>query len=150
MLGDAYAALSRFADAAKQYRHSGLTAKLASALFRAADYPAAAEAARDLESAEGRFVYGASLLNMQRPEEALAALEAALKLDPKLLPAHAAAGQALLMLGRPDDAIPHLEAAAAMDEDGSVHFQLAQAYRSTGQAQKAAEAAKKHRELAAR
>jgi tetratricopeptide (TPR) repeat protein len=147
MLGDAYMAVSRFVDAAKQFRAARLSAKLASALFRAADYTAAAEVARDLDSAEGRFLYGASLLNLQRPEEALPVLEAALRLDPKILPAHAAAGKALLMLGKPREAIPHLEAAAPADEDGSVHFQLAQAYRATGQPDRAAQAAAKHRAL---
>ena len=34
--------------------------------------------------------------------------------------------------------MPHLEAALPTDEDGSLHFQLARAYRETGRADQAA------------
>ena len=38
---------------------------------------------------------------------------------------------------RPSAPIPHLEAALPTDEDGSLHFQLARAYRETGRAEQA-------------
>jgi tetratricopeptide (TPR) repeat protein len=146
-------ARGQFRQAAEQWREAAainpaLRPRLVRALFQAADYAAVLEAAPEPDSAELHFLHGASLVNLQRPEEGIAALETALRLDPKLTPAHAAAGHAYLQLGNPRKAIPHLEAAAADDRDGSVHFQLAQAYRAAGDRERAAKAAARHRELA--
>src|SRR5205823_13709069 len=40
---------------------------------------------------------------------------------------------ALPISGRVMDAIPHLKAALPTDDDGSLHYQLAQAYQASGQ-----------------
>jgi hypothetical protein len=38
-----------------------------------------------------------------------------------------------MQLGQDAAAVPHLKAALPIDEDGSLHYQLGQAYRTTGQ-----------------
>ncbi len=142
----------QFRQAAGRWREAAainpaLKPRLANALFRAADYAAVLEVVVP-DSAESWFLRGASLVNLQRPEKGIRDLEKALDLDPKLTPAHAAAGQAYLQMGKAAQAIPHLEAAAATDRDGTVHYQLAQAYRETGDRARAAKAAARYRELA--
>jgi len=106
---------------------------LGEALFRSRDYPAAMAALQPLlggesDGAEAKFLYGASLLNLQQPVDAIPLLRAAIARDPGLLPARAALGQALLQTGNAPDAIPLLEAALSVDQDGSIHFQLFRAY----------------------
>jgi tetratricopeptide (TPR) repeat protein len=83
---------------------------------------------RDLQ-----FLCGASLLNLDQPENAIPFFETAARLDPPFLPAHAALGHALLLAGKAADAIPHLQAALPSDEDATIHFQLLRAYQLTGQ-----------------
>jgi len=57
--------------------------------------------------------------------------------DPNVLRARAQHGRAYAEDGQASRAIPHLEAALPTDEDGSLHFQLARAYRESGQAEQA-------------
>jgi tetratricopeptide (TPR) repeat protein len=107
------------------------------ALLRSRDYPPAQALAGDLlkaepHSAEVNFLYGATLLNLQRPAEAIPYLRSATT-NSRFLPAEAALGQALLQTGQARKAIPHLEAGLATDEDGDTHFQLVRAYQITGQ-----------------
>jgi predicted Zn-dependent protease len=108
---------------------------LAWSLFRSRDYEAAMVNLKPLlgvgASAETQFLYGASLLNLQKPEEAMSYLRAALVIDLRLLPAKAALGQALLQTGKAEEAIPLLKSALSVDQDGSVHFQLFRAYQLT-------------------
>jgi predicted Zn-dependent protease len=79
------------------------------------------------------YLVGETLVDLQRVEEAIPLLNRALAHNPKLLAAHKALARAFLAAGRPADAIPHLQAALAMDEDGSLHYQLASAYQASGQ-----------------
>ena len=75
---------------------------LAWSLFRNRDYDATLETLKPLlpaPTADVRFLYGASLLNLQRPSEAIPHLRSALAINPGLLPASAALGQALLQTG---------------------------------------------------
>lgn len=118
---------------------------LAWALYRSIDCERALPVLTDLlkarpDSSELNFLYGANLLILQRPEQAVSYLETAVRLDPQFLPGRAALGQALLLVGRAKDAIPHLKAALADDEDASVRFQLLRAYQLTGQEDLAREA----------
>ena len=53
--------------------------------------------------------------------------------DPKSLAVHKSLARADLAAGRVMDAIPHLKAALPTDDDGSLHYQLAQAYQASGQ-----------------
>jgi protein O-GlcNAc transferase len=84
-------------------------------------------------SAELNYLVGETLLDLQRVEEAIPLLKRALAHDPKLLAAHKALARAFLAAGGPAEAIPHLQAALSTDEDGSLHYQLASAYRASGQ-----------------
>jgi tetratricopeptide (TPR) repeat protein len=85
------------------------------------------------KSAETQFLYGDTLLQAQKPEKAIPFLEAAARANPGVLPGRAALAPAYLQVGRQADAIPHLKAALEIDEDGSLHYQLARAYQATGQ-----------------
>ena len=60
-------------------------------------------------------------------------LKDVLRKQPKLLPAHAGLGRAYVFSGQFAAAIPELSAALPIDEDGSLRYELAKAYRATGQ-----------------
>ena len=79
------------------------------------------------------FFVGDTLLQTEQVQAAVPYLETALKLNPKLLPAHASLGLCYGRLGEMPKAIPHLKAALNLDSDGSLHYQLARAYQATGQ-----------------
>jgi tetratricopeptide (TPR) repeat protein len=125
---------------------------LAASLFQAQDYqslmPMLEQAlSRGQSSAETNFMMGASLLHTQQPDKAVAYLETALQQEPNLEVAHASLGLALAQLGRSSDAIPHLAKALSIDDDGSLHYQLARAYRATGDAEKAGVALQKYQQI---
>jgi predicted Zn-dependent protease len=117
---------------------------LAWSLFRSREYDASMATLKPVltadSSGEVEFLYGASLLNLQQPSEAIPHLRAALAQNARMLPARAALGQALLQTGKPDDAIPLLEESISVDEDGSIHFQLFRAYQLTNRAAEAQKA----------
>ena len=113
--------------------------RLATSLYEGANYAEAAPLLQKLlkqetDSAELNFFLGDSLLRMEQPEKAVTYLEAAVRLDPKLLPAHASLGLTYIRLGRDADAIPQLNSAREADEDGSIHIQLSRAYQRAGNA----------------
>ncbi len=117
-----------------------LREELLSSLYQARDYTAAMPLADELLRAEPasaalNLTKGDILLSSQETEKAIPFLKAAVKTDPKLLPAHHALGRAYMQVGKPAAAIPHLVAALSIDEDGSLRYQLARAYQSTGQAE---------------
>lgn len=103
--------------------------------------------AREPDSAEILFLCGSCHLGLEQPEKALECLEGAVKKDPGFLPARGALGQAYLTLGRFEQAIPHLEAALAADEDGTRHFQLAQAWRGARRPERAEPYLRRYLEL---
>jgi predicted Zn-dependent protease len=126
--------------------------ELATSLYLGQDYAASMPIfekliKQDGPSAQLRSFMGDALLRTDQPEKAVPYLESALKQDPRLLPAHASLGLAYARLGKPSEAIPHLLAAKKLDEDGSLHYQLARAYQSTGNAQSADAAMKEYTEL---
>lgn len=126
--------------------------ELAASLFMAHDYHAALDAAtRFLKAHPGSlemdFIAGDSLLHLEQPEQAEPYLQAALKGDPKLLPAHASLGMVLARLGRNAEALPHLEKALALDDDGSLHYQFSRACQATGQQEKARVAMAQYQEI---
>ena len=125
---------------------------LAASFFTATDYRAAADqAVSGLKtapaSAQLNFIAGASLLHLEEPEKSLPYLLAALAADPKLLAVSASLGLAFSRLGRTAEAIPHLEKALDLDDDGSLHYQLARAYQATGNPEKARTAMVAYQEL---
>jgi predicted Zn-dependent protease len=148
-------AARRSLDAASEWRRALVLAPasrtarlgLAASLFRTRDYEAAMAAVEPLlgerEPAEARFLYGASLLNLQKPEEAIPHLRAA----QRYAPARVALGQALLLTGRAAEAVPLLKDGLPGDTDGAVHFQLFRAYQQLGRDEEAREALKAYRRL---
>ncbi len=132
-----------------------LEREIAVSLFMASDYRGALDQAVRLlqanpRSAELNFVAGDSLLRLEDPEKAVPYLKAALAADPKLLAADASLGLSLSRLGKSAEAVPHLERALELDDDGSLHFQLANAYRASGNAEKARTAMAQYQEIVKR
>ena len=105
--------------------------------------------ARDPRSAELNYLLGQILLNSRRAAEATHFLGVAVEVEPGFLPAQASFGLALLQEGQAEEAVPHLEAALPSDLDGSLHFQLARAYQSAGEPERAKAALAKYKQLAA-
>ncbi len=133
------------AEAAREWREAlklapgNLQAELGLAwsLFRRRDYEPVIQLAdamlrRNPSSVDSNFLYGAALMNLENPDAAFPFLRRAVATDDRFLPAQAALGQALLQTGKASEAIPHLSAALSSDQDGSLHFQLARAYRLSG------------------
>ncbi len=132
-----------------------LERELAVSLFLGADFHPALELIKELlkaepRSAEFNFMAGDSLVRLEEPEEAVPYLRAALASDPKLVEADASLGLALARLGKHAEAIPHLVKALQLDEDGSLHFQLAGAYRAAGEADKAKAMMEKYQQIVKR
>jgi tetratricopeptide (TPR) repeat protein len=116
---------------------------LAWSLFRSRDYEQAMATVKSLlssDNADGLFLYGASLLNLQQPAEAMPYLKAAIARDSGHVSARAALGQALLQTGKAEEAVGLLESALAVDQDGSIHFQLFRAYQLTNRKAEAQQA----------
>ena len=130
----------------------GLEQELAVSLFLAKDFKAALEAAAgplkaSPRSPELNFVVGDSWLRLEDPEKAAPYLEAALAADPKLLAAGASLGLALSRLGKYAEAVRHLEKSLELDDDGSLHYQLARAYQAAGSGEKARAAMAQYQEI---
>jgi len=136
----------QYSEAAKEWRaalgfspgNRYVQKELAIALYRSGDLQGAATLFQELlrqepDATELNFFFGDTLLNSQKPEEAVAYLDKAVKIDPKLLPAQRSLGLAYMQMGRADKAIPHLKNALSIDEDGSVHYQLGRAYQAQGE-----------------
>jgi tetratricopeptide (TPR) repeat protein len=135
----------RYADSAAQWRQALELApgdprrrqELAVTLRLARDLDGAERLLRELlrdfpDSASANYLLGDILLARQQPEPALPLLQKAVRLDPGLAHAHGALGRAYALVGREAEAIPELEKALRVDEDGSLHFQLARAYQAVG------------------
>jgi predicted Zn-dependent protease len=125
---------------------------LASSLVVAHRYSEAMPILKKLLAREGgdpnlNFMMGESLWRTQQPGKALPYLTAALKEDPKLLPAHAALGMVYALLGKNAEAIPHLEKASSLDDDGSIHYALARACRAAGRADEAKKAMQEYLQI---
>jgi predicted Zn-dependent protease len=99
------------------------------------------------DHANWQFELGDSLLNLGKLDEGIQHLSRAVALEPDLLPAQAKLGEALMRTGNTEGAVPHLERAQSFDRDGSIHFQLAQAYRRLGRMEDAAQASRRQKEL---
>jgi predicted Zn-dependent protease len=126
--------------------------ELATVLFLANDAEGARPIVEDLlkrepGSTELALLLGETWLKAQQPGKAVPLLEAAVRRDPKLLPAQAALGRAYLEVGDMAKAIAPLQAALETDDDGSLHYQLARAYRGTGRPDLASQALAQFQEM---
>jgi tetratricopeptide (TPR) repeat protein len=122
--------------------NSRLEGELMTSLFLVRDYSGAIpmiekQLQSDKGSADLNFMMGESLLRTEQPDAAVPYLNAALKINANMLPADASLGLALAKLNRDSDAIPHLKRALELDDDGALHYQLAQAYQKGGDAAQA-------------
>ncbi len=125
-----------------------LKRELAAALLATKNYGEAEKMVKSLLKAEAdapdvNQLAGDLYLQQQMAEEALPYLRKA----GTSLPARASLARALLQAGKAEEAIPHAEAALPLDADGSLHFQLAQAYRGAGKTELAAKAMAKYQEI---
>jgi tetratricopeptide (TPR) repeat protein len=147
-------------DAANEWRaalnldpaNPRLENELATSFFLGKDYQSAMPIIEKLlvhqpQSAELNFMMGESLLRMQEPDKAIPYLEAALRTEHDMLPAHAALGMALAMLDRQKEAIQHLQQALTLDDDGSLHYNLARAYKAAGNAQGAQQMMQQYQDI---
>ena len=136
----------KYSEAAGEWREAlklspgdaELEKQLAISLKLGQDYSAALELLKSLlrqqpASGELNYLTGDTLLDLQRAEEAIPLLKRAAIHDPKSLDVHKSLARADLATGKVMDAIPHLKAALPSDDDGSLHYQLAQAYQASGQ-----------------
>jgi predicted Zn-dependent protease len=141
-----YNTQKKYAEAAGEWRkalelssdHMQVRKELAISLKLGEDYSAALPLFQELQkqqpdSAELNFLLGDTLLDLQRAAEALPLLKRAVTRNPKSLAAHKSLARCELATGNAAEAIPHLKLALPSDQDGTVHYQLAQAYRTTGQ-----------------
>jgi tetratricopeptide (TPR) repeat protein len=129
-----------------------LRRELAISLLMNTDYRGALEEAvsllkSDPHSAELNFIAGDCELRLEEPEKAVPYLQAALAADPKLLAANASLGLALGRLGKNAEAVPKLEKSLELDDDGSLHYQLARAYQAIGEQEKARTTMAKYQEI---
>ncbi len=161
---DIFKAHEQYKEAAEEWRaalklapqDAHLVRELITALFLARDsdavIPMLESALRgEPDSPDLNFMLGESLVRTQQPEKAVPYLETALRASHnEMLPAQASLGFALSQTGKLADAIPHLERALEMDEDGSLHYQLARAYQSTGNTAKSAELMKQYQQITAK
>ena len=129
-----------------------LRRELAVSLHQSRDFQAAQALLQDLikaepNSVELNFLLGDTLLNLQQGEKSIPFLKKAVQQDPALLPAQASLARAYLQIGAGNQAIPHLQAALPIDDDGSLHFQLARAYQAAGQQELAKQTLQKYQEI---
>ena len=92
-------------------------------------------------------MYGEALLEQQRVDDAIAALEHATGLESSNSAARLALARAYVQKGYYQAAIPLIEVEIADDKDGSLHVQLARAYKGAGNAEKSAELLTRSQEL---
>lgn len=125
---------------------------LAAALFDAQDYQGAIpllaeQLAQEPKEPYLNYLMGASLFRTEQAEKALPYLQQAVQAHEQIPPADAALGLTLVTLNKYAEAIPYLKKALTMDDDGSLHYSLARAYRAAGQTQLANAAMQEYQKI---
>jgi predicted Zn-dependent protease len=156
-------AQNRHSEAAEAWRaarrlepeNANLKRELAATLLDLKDYKEAQKLTDALLAAEPKapdvnLLAGEIALAQQLAEQAIPYFAASVQGDPDFLPARASYARALILAGRPAEALPHATAALALDSDGSLHFQLAQAYRAAGKAEEAQKTLATYQEIRSR
>ena len=141
-----YSSQKKYSEAASEWRKASelspanlqIRKELAISLKLGEDYSAALPLFQELldqqpDSAEFNYFAGDTLLDLQQPKEALPLLKRAVARDPNSIAAQKSLARCELAAGHAANAIPHLKLVLARDEDGTLHYQLAQAYRAIGQ-----------------
>ena len=93
---------------------------------------------------------GSVLAEEQEYEKAIPLLQSSLALPGAPASVRLDLGRSLLALDRPDEALPHLQSSVGLDTDGSIHYQLAQAFQRLGMRNEAREALAQYQALDAR
>ena len=93
---------------------------------------------------------GSVLAEEQEYEKAIPLLQSSLALPGAPASVRLDLGRSLLALDRPDEALPHLQSSVGLDSDGSIHYQLAQAFQRLGMRNEAREALAQYQALDAR
>ena len=125
--------------------------EMAAAVYGSREYAAAEALLRKLPATpDVNFMLGDSLLNQQKADSAIPFLVKSIEGDSQFLPAHASLGRAYVTAGMHAAAIPHLEESAKIDADGSLHYQLALAYRASARPDDAARAMKRYQDLSSK
>ena len=164
LLGDAYQSRKMFREAETEYSEmlrltpdntAGL-AGLAGAYLHdgqldQAHATAAKALARDPADSEINLLMGEILVARHEYAEAEPYLEKSLHVRPDLLPRlHALRGRVLAHNGRSKEAINELTQGLSSDGDGSVYYQLARLYQSSGDTKAAAAAFEKSQQIRAK
>lgn len=160
LLATVHASAMDYAQAAAEWRQAydlsshdpAIGAQLAMAWMQLHDFTDAQPLLESLRrrqpgAAQLSFLLGDLWLEQQQPERAIPFLTASLRTDPKLVNAQRALAQAYLDTGQTRQAIPHLAAALPLDDDGSLHYQLARAYQASGEPQRASAALREYQRL---
>lgn len=164
LLGDAYQHQQMFREARQEYSKmlalqpdsiAGLAGLAAACLYDGCLEEARATAQRALarDSADGEInlLMGEILVGKHEYAGAEPYLELSLRARPDLLPrVHALRGRVFARTGRAKEAIHELTEGLASDEDGSVYYQLARLYQSSGDAKGAAAAFEKSEQIRAK
>lgn len=164
LLGDAYQQRRMFREAEDEYSkilalepdNLGGLAGLAAAYLHDGRFEQARAAAqkaliRDPVDSEINLLMGEIFVAEREYAKAEPYLIHSLHARPDLLPrAHALLGRVYARSGRTKEAISELSQAVTSDNDGSVYYQLARLYQSSGDEKAAAEAFEKSQQLRAR
>jgi tetratricopeptide (TPR) repeat protein len=126
--------------------------ELAAALFAAQDYQSALpliqeQLAQEPNSPDLNYLMGASLFRTEQAEKALPYLQRAVQGRTDIPAADAALGLTFVSLNKNAEAIPYLQKALTLDDDGSIHYSLARAYRAAGDGQLAAQTMQQYQKI---
>ena len=161
LLGDAYQRRNMFREAQQEYSKilaldpdniaglSGLAESyFADGQLAIAQSTAQKALARDPADGDVNLLMAEILVAEHKYAEAEPCLQRSLHVRPDLLPrVHALLGNVYARTGRPKEAIKELTLGLASDQDGSVYYQLARLYESSGDANAAAAMFEKSKQL---
>ena len=150
----------QYHEAAKEWRaalkfspgNSHIQKELAIALYQSGDLEGARILLQELvkrepDATDLNYLLGDTVLNSQKPQEAIPYLEKAVEADRQMLRAQRSLGLAYLETGQAAKAIVHLKEALPIDQDGSVHYQLGRAYQAHGDRELASSMLKQYQEM---
>lgn len=163
LIADILASQQRFSPAADAHQRAleiraadpSLARRLAELLFLARRIDEARPMLERFQRSDPRdarwpAMLGRLLTDEQEYAKAVPLLESALALPNPPDSVRSDIGRAYLALGKPAAAVEHLQAASPRDADGSIHYQLAQAYQRLGMRDEARDALTQYRVLESR